>query len=152
MSVEFNHARRQAASDLIVSFDEEAVKDELGELVGKTIEETINALLDEEADQLVGAGPYERTDERAAYRAEHYERGFTTTSGQVTLKMPKLKDMRFATAVIERRKTRRTRVVGTFPDGKSALMLAAVRLKYVADSEWGSRRYLDMSLLKEQSC
>ena len=152
MSVEFNHARRQAASDLIVSFDEEAVKDELGELVGKTIEETINALLDEEADQLVGAGPYERTDERAAYRAEHYERGFTTTSGQVTLKMPKLKDMRFATAVIERRKTRRTRVVGTFPDGKSALMLAAARLKYVADSEWRSRRYLDVSLLKEQSC
>lgn len=47
---------------------------------------------------------------------------------------------------------RRTRVVGTFPDGKSALMLAAARLKYVADSEWGSRRYLDASLLKEQSC
>lgn len=32
---------------------------------------------------------------------------------------------------------RRTRVVGTFPDGKSALMLAAARLKYDADSEWG---------------
>ena len=47
---------------------------------------------------------------------------------------------------------RRTRVVGTFPDGKSALMLAPARLKYVADSEWRSRRYLDVSLLKEQSC
>ena len=47
---------------------------------------------------------------------------------------------------------RRTRVVGTFPDGKSALMLVAARLKCVADSEWGSRRYLDVSLLKEQSC
>ena len=47
---------------------------------------------------------------------------------------------------------RRTRVVGAFPDGKSALMLVAARLKYVADSEWGSRRYLDVSLLKEQSC
>ena len=47
---------------------------------------------------------------------------------------------------------RRTRAVGTFPDGKSALMPAAARLKYVADSEWGSRRYLDVSLLKEQSC
>lgn len=44
---------------------------------------------------------------------------------------------------------RRTRVVGTFPDGKSALMLVAARLKYVAYSEWGSRRYLDASLLKE---
>ena len=44
---------------------------------------------------------------------------------------------------------RRTRVVGAFPDGRSALMLVAARLKYVADSEWGSRRYLDASLLKE---
>ena len=85
-------------SNPIVSFDEEAVKDELREPVGKTIEETINAMLDEEADQLVGAGPYERTDERtderAAYRAGHYERGSTTTSGRVTLRMPKLKGMR----------------------------------------------------------
>ena len=44
---------------------------------------------------------------------------------------------------------RRTRVVGTFPDGKSALMLVAARLKYVAESEWGKRRYLDMSLLED---
>ena len=44
---------------------------------------------------------------------------------------------------------RRTRVVGTFPDGKSALMLVTARLKYVADSEWGSRRYLDVSLLEK---
>ena len=40
-------------------------------------------------------------------------------------------------------------MVGTFPDGKSALMLMAARLKYVADNEWSSRRYLDASLLKE---
>ena len=44
---------------------------------------------------------------------------------------------------------RRTRVVGTFPDGRSALMLATARLKYVAESEWGSRRYLDVTLLEE---
>lgn len=57
----------------IVSFDEQAVKDELRELARKTIEEITNAMLDEEADQLVGAGPYERTNERAAYRTGHYE-------------------------------------------------------------------------------
>lgn len=44
----------------IASFDERAVKDELRELVGKTIEEAINAMLDEEVDRFVGAGPYER--------------------------------------------------------------------------------------------
>ena len=43
---------------------------------------------------------------------------------------------------------RRTRVIGTFPDGKSALTLVTAKLKYVADSEWGSRRYLDVSLLE----
>ncbi len=47
---------------------------------------------------------------------------------------------------------RRTRVVGTFPDGRSALMLVTARLKYVADSEWGSRRYLDVTLLEERPC
>lgn len=45
---------------------------------------------------------------------------------------------------------RRTRVVGTFPDGRSALMPVTARLKYVAESEWGSRRYLDVTLLDEE--
>ncbi len=43
---------------------------------------------------------------------------------------------------------RRTRVVGAFPDGRSAPMLATARLKYVAESEWGLRRYLDVTLLE----
>ena len=50
---------------------------------------------------------------------------------------------------LNREVRRRTRVVGTFPDGKSALMLVTARLKYVAESEWGSRRYLDVTLLEE---
>lgn len=124
-------------SNPIVSFDEQAVKDELRELVRKTIEETINAMLDEEADQLVGAGPYERTDERAAYRAGHYERGFTTTSGRVTLKMPKLKGMRFATAVIERYKRRETSVEEAIIE----MYLAGVstrRIEDVSEILWGA--------------
>lgn len=44
---------------------------------------------------------------------------------------------------------RRTRVVGTFPDGNSAPMPVAARPRYVAESEWGSRRYLDVTLLDE---
>ena len=131
-------------SNPIVSFDEEAVKSELRELVRKTIEETINAMLDEEADQLVGAGPYERTDERAAYRAGHYERGFTTTSGQVTLKMPKLKGMRFATAVIERYKRRETSVeeaiIEMYLAGVSTRRFGPIRpAKPPRSCKWGSR-------------
>ena len=45
---------------------------------------------------------------------------------------------------------RRTRVVGAFPDGRSALMLVTVRLKYIVENERGRRRYLDVSLLEEK--
>ena len=46
---------------------------------------------------------------------------------------------------------RRTRVVGAFPDGQSALMLVAARLRHIAGSRWGTRVYLNMELLKEIS-
>jgi putative transposase len=45
---------------------------------------------------------------------------------------------------------RRTRVVGNFPDGRSALMLVAARLRHVAGTRWGSRQYMDMERLREQ--
>lgn len=45
---------------------------------------------------------------------------------------------------------RRTRVAGTFPDGKSTLMPVTARLKYIVENEWGRRRYLDASLLEEK--
>jgi putative transposase len=45
---------------------------------------------------------------------------------------------------------RRTRVVGCFPDGESALMLVGARLRHVAGTKWGTRRYLDMSHLGQQ--
>ena len=44
---------------------------------------------------------------------------------------------------------RRTRVVGAFPDGRSAVMLAAARLRHVAGTDWGERAYLDMRLLRD---
>ncbi|MBK1860105.1 IS256 family transposase [Cerasicoccus arenae] len=46
---------------------------------------------------------------------------------------------------------RRTRVVGAFPDGNSALMLVAARLRYMTGTKWGMRRYLDMSRLTNQA-
>lgn len=94
-------------------------------------------MLDEETDQLIGAVPYERTDERAAYRAGHYDRGLTTTSGQVTLKMSKFKGMKFATAVIERDKRRETSVEEIIIE----MYLAGVstrRIKDVSEILWGA--------------
>ena len=45
---------------------------------------------------------------------------------------------------------RRTRIVGTFPDGKSALMPVTARLKYIVENEWGRKRYLDVSPLEKK--
>ena len=44
---------------------------------------------------------------------------------------------------------RRTRVVGAFPDGNSALMLVAARLRHIAGTKWGMSQYLKMERLKE---
>jgi len=46
---------------------------------------------------------------------------------------------------------RRTRVVGVFPDGQSALMLCAARLRHIAGTKWGTRRYLNMEPLLKQA-
>jgi putative transposase len=45
---------------------------------------------------------------------------------------------------------RRARVVGAFPNGQSALMLVAARLRHIAGTRWGTRRYLDMDRFREQ--
>ena len=44
---------------------------------------------------------------------------------------------------------RRTRVVGAFPDGESAMMLVAARLRHIASSKWGVRKYVSMDWLKK---
>jgi len=44
---------------------------------------------------------------------------------------------------------RRTRVVGAFPDGQSALMLVAARLRHIAGTRWGSKMYLNIERLCE---
>jgi transposase-like protein len=48
---------------------------------------------------------------------------------------------------INREIRRRTRVVGSFPDGESALMLVAARLRHIASTKWGTRPYMDMGHL-----
>ena len=45
---------------------------------------------------------------------------------------------------------RRTRVVGSFPDGQSALNPAAARLRHIAGTAWSTKRYLNIKLLKDQ--
>ena len=240
-------------SDNIIQLNEDLIKNNLKDLVRSSVEETLNALIDHEADELVNAEKYERSGDRKGYRSGHYERNFSTTSGDVTLRVPKLKGIQFQTAIIERYKRRecsveealiemylagvsvrrveditealwgsqgshatiselnkkasrekakavvaelramklkeatkkvedsieetltycdfpgehwtsirtnnvierlnheirrRTRVVGMFPDGNSALMLVCARLRHVAGTQWGSKKYMNMKHLE----
>ena len=66
------------------------------------MEETLNALLDADADQLCQASRYERSDARKDTRAGHYTRKLQTKAGEVSLKVPKLRTLPFETAIIER--------------------------------------------------
>ena len=121
----------------IVTFNEESLKGDLRELVRKTVEDTLNGLLEEEAGDLVGSGRYERTADQEAYRAGHYERKLATTSGEVAIRMPKLKGMRFTTAIIEHHRRRESSV----EEAMIEMYLAGVstrRIKDVSEILWGS--------------
>ena len=113
----------------IVTFNEESLKGDLRELVRKTVEDTLNGLLEEEAGDLVGAERYERTADREAYRAGHHDRSLTTSSGEVTLHMPKLKGARFTTAIIERYRRRETGV----EEAMIEMYLAGVSTRRIED-------------------
>ncbi len=82
-------------SKKIVQFNEEVIKGELKELVRSSVGETLNNLLEQEAQQLTNAARYERSAELHGYRSGHYSRNLMTTSGDVTLKIPKLKGVSF---------------------------------------------------------
>ncbi len=49
---------------------------------------------------------------------------------------------------LNRKIRRRTRVVGSFPDGNSALMLVCARLRHVAGAQWGNKKYMNMKRLE----
>ena len=76
-------------SEKIVQLNEEVIKGQLKELVRGSVEETLNELLEAEAEKLTQAARHERNEQRQGYRSGHYNRNLTTTSGDVTLKVPK---------------------------------------------------------------
>src|SRR2546430_16587093 len=84
----------------VIQIDEARIRDHLGEMVRGTVEETLNAMLDAEADQLCGAGRYERTNARQDTRAGSYQPTVQTNPGEDNLKSPKLRRQTFRTANI----------------------------------------------------
>jgi transposase-like protein len=107
-------------------------------MVRGTVEETLNAMLDAEADQLCGAGRYERSEARQDTRAGSYERTLQTSAGEVNLKVPKLRRQTFETAIIERYRRRESSV----EEALIEMYLAGISVRRVEDiteALWGTR-------------
>ena len=94
----------------IVSVDEDSLRNDIKNLVRKTVQETLNALLDEKAAVPVGTERHERSAGRETYRSGHYTSKLVTGAGEVELSVPKLRGATFQTAVIERYRRRETSV------------------------------------------
>ncbi len=125
-------------SDNIIQLNQDLIHNELKDLVRNSVEETLNALPDHEAEELINAEKYERTGDRKGYRSGHYTRNFQTTSGDVTLKMPKLKGVQFETAIIERYRRRECSV----EEALIEMYLAGVSVRRVEDiteALWGTK-------------
>jgi transposase-like protein len=118
--------------------NEEEVKNHLGEMVRVSVEETLNGMLEAEADRLCRAERYERTPERVDTRAGTYERQLHTKAGEVTLHVPKLRSLPFETQIIERFRRRESSV----EEALIEMYLAGVSVRRVEDiteALWGTK-------------
>lgn len=130
----------QAGTDMgqVIQINEAGIRGHLDEMVRSTVEETLNRMLDSEADELCQARKYERTAARQDTRAGHYQRKLHTKAGEVTLKVPKLRQLSFETAIIERYKRRESSI----EEALIEMYLAGVSVRRVEDiteALWGTK-------------
>jgi putative transposase len=127
-----------AQANPVIQINHEEVHRHLDQVVRDSVEATLNALLEAEADELCGARRYERSAERLDTRAGHYTRQLHTKAGQVELKVPKLRNLPFETAIIERYRRRETSVEEALVE----MYLAGVstrRVEDITEALWGTR-------------
>lgn len=127
------HSTTEAAADKglnrIIRIDEAGIQDHLGQLVRTTVEDTLNGMLDAEADALCNARRYEHNPDRQDTRAGHYQRKLQTQAGEVTLNVPKLRTLPFETEIIKRYQRRESSV----EEALIEMYLAGVSVRRVED-------------------
>lgn len=122
----------------VIRIGEGEVRGHLTKMVRGTVEETLNALLGEEAGRMCRAQRYERSPERIDTRAGHYSRKLRTQAGEAGLKVPKLRRQTFETAIIERCRRRDISI----EEAIVQMYLAGVsvrRVEDIAEALWGTR-------------
>ncbi len=77
----------------VIRIDENEIRGHLDEMVRGTVEETLNATLDAEADEMCQAQRYERSADRVDTRAGKYNRTLHTKAGEIEVKVPKLRKL-----------------------------------------------------------
>jgi len=135
---ENSSSNERSGNGKIIQINQDMIRKELGDLVKGTVEETLNHLLDEEADRLCGAKRYERSEERKDYRCGKRERKLQTKAGTVTLQVPKLRSLPFESAIIERYRRRECSV----EEALIEMYLAGVSVRRVEDiteALWGEK-------------
>jgi len=140
MTVEQSRTSTQEHDDLsqIIKIDEAKVSGHLHGLVRKTVQETLNEMLDAEAQEMCNAQRYKRTEARKDCRAGFYRRKLQTQAGEVELNVPKLRYAKFETAIIERYRRREFSV----EEALMEMYVAGVSVRRVEDiteALWGMR-------------
>jgi transposase-like protein len=122
----------------VIRIDESEIRGHLDEMVRGTVEETLNAMLDAEADEMCNAQRYEHSPDRVDTRAGSYKRKLHTKAGEVEVKVPKLRKQTFETAIIERYRRRDISI----EEAIVQMYLAGVSVRRVEDiteALWGTR-------------
>ncbi len=122
----------------VIRIDESEIRGHLDEMVRGTVEETLNAMLDAEADEMCNAQRYEHSPDRVDTRAGNYKRKLHTKAGEVEVKVPKLRKQTFETAIIERYRRRDISI----EEAIVQMYLAGVsvrRVEDVTEALWGTR-------------
>jgi transposase-like protein len=118
--------------------DEGKLRGHVDEVVRSSVEETLNGLLDAEAEQICLAQRYERSPDRADSRAGHYQRKPETKAGEVTLRVPELRRLPFETAIIERYRRREASVEEALVEMYLA-GVSARRVEDITEALWVTR-------------
>ena len=122
----------------VIRIEEGKIRSHVDQVVRETVEQTLNGLLQAEADDLCGAKRYARSPERLDTRAGHYDRNLHTKAGEVTLQVPRLRNLPFETEIIERYRRRESSVEEALVE----MYLAGVSVRRVEDiteALWGTR-------------
>ena len=117
MKIRLNENRKSDKLLDAIRIDEGQIRGHLDALVKSSVEETLNGLLDAEAESLYGAGKYERSPERVDTCSGSYIRRLHAKEGEVFLKVPRLRNLPFETQNIKRYKRREASVEESIHEG-----------------------------------